>query len=304
MTPLPVTHTHDDHSAADHSDGDPAEGTTGLLLIAHGTRDPAGATEMEELVALVSQRVAVPVAHAWLEDFSDPQGIEGARPLIEEHGVTRLVTLPLLNFAAGHAKNDVPAELASIRQAFPSVSVSHGRVLGVHPDLLDLAWERIDSVSPPGERDGEVLVVAASGSSDPDANGELYKAARMVAEGSGHRWVETCVAGVTWPKTAEVLERIAAAGGKRVVVFSWSLLAGLLERRIWDAVDEASDSLGLSIAKAGRFGPSGGVADAVVQRFTEALGGDIRANCDACVYRIPFPGREERQGAPSAGGVA
>ncbi|MEE8599821.1 sirohydrochlorin chelatase [Euzebya tangerina] len=285
-----------------HPPHDHPSSATGLLLIAHGTRDPAGAEEMEELVAAVSQRVPVPVAHAWLEDFSDPQGVEGARPLIEGHSVSRLVTLPLLNFAAGHAKNDVPEQLAEIKTAFPDIEVTHGRVLGVHPDLLELAWRRLDAVSPRDQRADEVLLVAASGSSDPDANGELYKAARMLAEGSGHRWVETCVAGVTWPKTDEVLARVAAAGAKRVVVFSWSLLAGLLERRIWEAVD-AADPLGMTITKAGRFGPSDGVADAIVQRFTEALGGDIRANCDACVYRIAFPGREERQGAPSAGGV-
>ncbi len=277
--------------------------TPGLLMIAHGTRDPRGAEEMTELVAHVAARLPVPVGHAWLEDFSDPQGVEGARPLTQA-GATSLVTLPLLNFAAGHAKNDVPEQVAEVRAAFPDMHVHHGRVLGVHPDLLELAWQRIDAVSPREGRDDEVLVVAASGSSDPDANGELYKAARMLAEGSGHRWVETCVAGVTWPRTDVVLRRIAAAGGKRVVVFSWSLLAGLLESRVWDAVDAVAAETGLAIAKAGRFGPDGKVADAVVQRYHEALGGDIRANCDACVYRIPFPGREDRQGAPSAGGVA
>jgi sirohydrochlorin cobaltochelatase len=258
---------------------------------------------MDALVQHLAARLPVPVGHAWLEDFSSPQGVEGTKPLIEA-GVSELVTLPMLNFAAGHAKNDVPDQVSQIRAAYPDVAVHHGRVLGVHPDLLELAWERLDQVSPPQTRAEEVLVVAASGSSDPDANGELYKASRMIAEGSGHRWIETCVAGVTWPKTEVVLRKIAAAGATRVVVFSWSLLAGLLEQRIWDAVDQVGAELGLDIAKAGRFGPDPKVAEALVQRYHEALEGDIRANCDVCVYRIPFPGREERQGAPSAGGVA
>ena len=277
--------------------------TPGLLMIAHGTRDPRGAEEMAELVAAVGDLVPVPVGAAWLEDFSDPQGVEGARPLIDA-GADALVTVPLLNFAAGHAKTDVPEQVTEIRAAFPDVPLRHGRVLGVHPDLLSLAWERIDAVSPREGRGEEVLVVAASGSSDPDANGELHKAARMVAEGSGHRWVETCVAGVTWPRTDVVLRRISAAGAERAVVFSWSLLAGLLEQRVWDAVDQVADETGLEIARAGRFGPDGKVADAVVQRYREALEGDVRANCDVCVYRVPFPGREDRVGAPSAGGAA
>jgi sirohydrochlorin cobaltochelatase len=125
----------------------------------------------------------------------------------------------------------------------------------------------------------------------------------MIAEGSGHRWVEVCMAGVTWPRTPDVLRRARAAGAERAVVFSWSLLAGLLEARIWDAVDEVGAETGMSIAKAGRFGPDPRVADAVVQRYREAIEGDIRANCDACVYRIPFPGREDRVAAPSMGGM-
>lgn len=277
--------------------------TPGLLMIAHGTRDPRGADEMDVLVDLVGRRLPVPVGAAWLEDFSDPQGVEGARPLLDA-GADGLVTVPLLNFAAGHAKNDVPEQITDIRAAFPDVPLRHGRVLGVHPDLLSLAWERIDAVSPREGRTEEVLVVAASGSSDPDANGELHKAARMTAEGSGHRWVETCVAGVTWPRTDEVLRRVSAAGARRAVVFSWSLLAGLLEQRVWDAVDEVSAETGLEVARAGRFGPDGRVADAVAQRYREALDGDVRANCDVCVYRVPFPGREDRLGAPSAGGAA
>jgi sirohydrochlorin cobaltochelatase len=36
----------------------------------------------------------------------------------------------------------------------------------------------------------------------------------------------------------------------------------------------------------------------VVERYQEALGGQVRANCDACVYRIALPGHEHRVGAP------
>ena len=58
------------------------------------------------------------------------------------------------------------------------------------------------------------------------------------------------------------------------------------------------------MAKAGRFGPDPLVADAAAERYHEALHGDIRANCDACVYRVPFPGKESWVGLPSDGGEA
>lgn len=283
--------------------GGMAHKADGLLLIAHGTRNPAGAEEMDVLVARTAERLGVPVAHAWLEDFADPDAVTAVTAL-RDAGVHRVVTLPFLNFAAGHAKTDVPAEVAALRRANPDLDVRHGRVLGVHPSLLELGWRRLDAVSDPQQRAGEVLVVAASGSSDPDANGEVAKAARMLAEGSGHRWVEHCFAGVTWPRIGAVLARVAAAGGRRVVLFSWSLLAGLLEQRVAEAADEAADAHGLALLDAGRFGPDQLVVDAVAERFAEAVHGDVRANCDACPYRVALRGTEGRVGAPSAGGRA
>ena len=46
------------------------------------------------------------------------------------------------------------------------------------------------------------------------------------------------------------------------------------------------------------IGDCDGLADLVVERYDEALHGDIRMNCDTCVYRVPLPGFEDKLGAP------
>ncbi|HUH07588.1 MAG TPA: sirohydrochlorin chelatase [Egibacteraceae bacterium] len=273
-----------------------------LLLIAHGTREPRGSEEMEELVALLRARSPVAVAHAWLEDFAEPSADEAAAGLVSQ-GARRIVTVPFLNFGAGHAKTDVPGQIALAHRAHPDVEFLHSRVLGLHPSLFALARARIDAVSDPARRGEEVLVVAASGSSDPDANADVAKAARFLAETTGHRWVEIAFAGVTWPRIDAVLERIADAGARRAALFSWSLLAGLLEQRVSEAAARISAARPLAIADAGRFGPDPLVADAVLDRYREAIEGDIRMNCDLCAYRVPLPGREDWVAAPSAGGT-
>jgi sirohydrochlorin cobaltochelatase len=40
------------------------------------------------------------------------------------------------------------------------------------------------------------------------------------------------------------------------------------------------------------------IAALVYARYQEALAGDIRMNCDMCVYRTALPGFEHRVGAP------
>ena len=39
------------------------------------------------------------------------------------------------------------------------------------------------------------------------------------------------------------------------------------------------------------------LADLVVERYQEALAGDIRMNCDTCLYRVALPNHELRVGA-------
>ncbi|MBW3604031.1 MAG: sirohydrochlorin chelatase [Actinobacteria bacterium] len=272
-----------------------------LLLIAHGTRNPSGATEMDRLCDHLRGRIDAPVAAAWLEDFCDPDAVTAANDLVAG-GARHIVTLPFLVLGAGHAKTDVPAAVAAVRGAHPEATVVHGRVLGLHPILFDLAVARVGAVAG-DDRDDEVLVVTGAGSSDPDANGDLAKAARLLAELTGHRWAEIAYAGVTWPRADALFSRLEAAGARRVIRFSWSLLAGVLEQRVDRWAREATARGGLQIDDAGRFGPDPLVADAVIDRYREALDGDPRMNCDLCAYRRPLPGFESRAGAPSAGGL-
>lgn len=241
-----------------------SEDPAALLLIAHGTRDPGGATEMAALLDLVRERLpGVAVAAGWLEDFAEPDAVTAAGRLLDG-GPRELVVLPLLHFAAGHATYDVPREVAAVREAWPDVTVYHGEVLGVHPALVAAAAQR---VAAQGEG-ADVLVVAASGSTDAEANGDLAKAARMLAEATGHRWVEVCFAAVTWPRIDEVLTRVTAAGARRAVLFSWSLLAGVLEQRVRAA---AAAVPGVEMRLAGRFGPDPAVAEVVADRYAGAV---------------------------------
>lgn len=282
--------------------------TTGLLLIGHGTRNPDAIDEVAALCAMLRERLERPVGYSWVEhDLAPPAPVDAARGLVDE-GAEELVTLPFLAFAAGHTKTDVPEELDPVREALPEVPLHHGTVLGLHPRLVDLARRRLaaarEAAGLPAEVPAdEALLVTGPGSSDPDANGELAKAARFLAETSGHRWAEIAYAGVTWPKADAAARALHAAGFTTVTRFSWSLLAGILEQRVDGMVEEVCQETGLVAVDAGRFGPEPEMVDAVVDRFHEARHGKALSNCDLCQFRLPLPGREGRAGLPSAGGT-
>ncbi len=89
-----------------------------LLVIARGTRDPRGATEMDVLLDALRARHPAPVAAAWLEDFADPH-VGDAVDRLAGRACAASSASRCSTSRAGHAKTDVPRELATARAAHP-----------------------------------------------------------------------------------------------------------------------------------------------------------------------------------------
>ena len=270
-----------------------------LLIVGHGSRDPRGAEEFHELVRLVRERSpGLPIEGGFIE-LSRPPISECVNKLVE--GKTkRISAVPLMLLAAGHSKDDIPATLVREGLAHPDVDFGYGRALGLRPELLELMDERISAAIPEGEKDEWSVLVVGRGSSDPDANSDLFKASRLFQEGRPYETVETAFISMTPPKVREGLERLRKLGARKVAVFSYFLFTGVLEERIREQSEEfAAENPGIELRYAGYFGPDVRVADVILERYREAVRGDIRMNCDVCVHRVALPGFEEKVGAPA-----
>lgn len=93
----------------------------GLLLFAHGARDPNWALPFEAVAKLVrEQRPGLPVELAFLE-FMSPALPEAGRRLAAL-GCTQVSVVPLFLGAGGHVRKNLPALLADLAQAHAGVS--------------------------------------------------------------------------------------------------------------------------------------------------------------------------------------
>jgi len=93
----------------------------GLLLFAHGARDPNWALPFEDVAARVrAARPGVPVRLAFLE-FMAPSLREAGSQLAAE-GCTQVEVLPLFLGAGGHVRKDLPALLDEFGRAHPAVA--------------------------------------------------------------------------------------------------------------------------------------------------------------------------------------
>ena len=274
----------------------------GIVIAGHGSRDPDAVQEFEHLVALIRARAPQHVvSHGYLE-FSSPTISEAVSANLAA-GSTQIAVVPAVLLAARHAKNDMPAEVLTMARDYPAIDFHFGAPMNLHPQLLQLAQERIIAAEATSaqtiRRADTCLVLVGRGTTDPDANSEVSKLARMLEEGMGFGTAVVCYSGTAKPLVADGLRAAAQLGFARIVVLPFFLFDGVLVKRIYAAADDLQQSEpDLEILKAGYLGAHEHVADVIIERAREAVAGRADMNCSLCKYRVQIVGFEQQVGEP------
>ncbi|MEO9863143.1 MAG: sirohydrochlorin chelatase [Yoonia sp.] len=265
---------------------------TGVMICGHGSRSQSAVDEF----ATLADKLPALLPDDWMTDYGY---LEFANPVIRdgldklrEAGCDRVLAVPGMLFAAMHAKNDIPTVLNTYA-AKHGMTVSYGRELGVDPKMIAAAAGRIREAVDQANADlGDLpleetcLVVIGRGASDPDANGNVAKIARMVAEGMGFGWHEVGFSGVTFPLVEPCLQHVTRLGYKRVIVFPYFLFSGILIDRIYGFTDQvAAEYPDIDFVKAGYLGDHPQVLATFAERIIEQVGDNPPPNCGTCQYR-------------------
>ena len=271
-----------------------------LLVVGHGTRSDSGVAEFNAFMNRLRRRQDAPygAAAGGFIELSRPPVTEAVASLVGQ-GHHELIALPLVLVAAGHGKGDIPAALAREQVRHPGMSYAYGRPLGPHPRLFEILEQRIETVLGDGDRADTHVLLVGRGSTDPDANAEIAKVARLLWEGRGYASVEPAFISLADPGVPAGLEKLRRLGAGRIIVAPYFLFPGILPDRIVSQSDAfAEEHPFLSIEVAELIGDCDELADVVIERYVEAVRGDIRMNCDTCIYRTAMPGFGDRVGQP------
>jgi len=265
---------------------------TGVMICGHGSRSQSAVDEFSTL----AEKLPPYLPKGWEMEYGY---LEFANPVIRDgldklraKGCDRILAVPGMLFAAMHSKNDIPTVLNTYA-AQHGLDVRYGRELGVDPKMIAAAGARVQDAVDRADADlGEValhdtcLVVIGRGASDPDANGNVAKIARMLQEGLGFGWCEVGYSGVTFPLVEPCLQHVAKLGYKRVIVFPYFLFSGILIDRIYGFTDQvAAEHPGIEFVKAGYLGDHPKVLETFAERVTEQAGANPPPNCGTCQYR-------------------
>ncbi|HEX4788636.1 MAG TPA: sirohydrochlorin chelatase, partial [Actinospica sp.] len=253
-----------------------------LLIVGHGTRDDEGAENFRAFVRRVGDRAAErgaadAVAGGFIE--LSPPPLRDAVADLAEAGHRQLTAVPLILLAAGHAKGDIPAALARERERHPGLRTRYARPLGPHPVVLDLLRRRLnEAIAAQATDAADAVLLVGRGTTDPDANADLYRAGRLLWETTrdlGVRQVEAAFVSLARPSVPEGLDRLRALGARRVIVLPFFLFRGVLPTRIHTQVGEwlaghAGEGVDATVAEV--IGDCDELADLVLERYAEADG--------------------------------
>ncbi|GAA0530304.1 sirohydrochlorin chelatase [Saccharopolyspora thermophila] len=185
--------------------------STPLLLVAHGTRDPAGPLVVEQLADAVSARLRVSVHVAYVDVIG---------PTVEEalRGIDGpVIALPAFLAAGYHVRIDLPEQIAATGRE----DVTTCAPLGPDPQIAEAMLQRLVAA---GWQPGQRVLFAAAGSSDERALGDVRTAARQLGRRCG-QWLSPSHVTAAQP----LIEQICRPGD---FVAPYLLAPGLFHRRL------------------------------------------------------------------------
>jgi sirohydrochlorin ferrochelatase len=189
-----------------------------LVLVAHGTRKQSGVAMVGELAQQVSATLGQTV-HVSFVDVLGPTPSEVLSAMPEP-----AIMVPAFLSRGYHVTTDIPAHVDA--SGHPDVTVTEA--LGPGPQLVRVLADRLIES---GWRRDDSVILAAAGTSDPNAQRDLHTMATGLSALTSSR-VEVAFAATGTPRVADAVESLRHRGARRVVVASYLLSEGLFQDRL------------------------------------------------------------------------
>lgn len=121
----------------------------GVIVLAHGSRDPDWRRPVEAVAAEVRRQAPAALADCAYLELSEPCLADCANRLVAQ-GATALRILPVFFGMGRHAREDLPVLIGALRARHPGIRVDCLPTAGEHPRLTHLlASIALEGAAPP-----------------------------------------------------------------------------------------------------------------------------------------------------------
>jgi len=109
----------------------------GIVLLAHGSRDPRWREPIEAVAAQTTARAPDALVTCAYLELAAPDLSMATAALINA-GATAIRVVPLFLGMGKHAREDLPRQVEALRQAWPQTVFTLARIVGEEPELIGL----------------------------------------------------------------------------------------------------------------------------------------------------------------------
>lgn len=115
---------------------------TGILLLAHGSREKKTLDTMEHITNEVRKQLEMDLVDCAYMEFCDMNIEKGLDSLVSK-GVDEVIIIPYFLFEGIHIKEDIPNELEEYKKNNPNLKIKFGNTLGTDKRLAMIVADRV-----------------------------------------------------------------------------------------------------------------------------------------------------------------
>ncbi|PEK99003.1 sirohydrochlorin chelatase [Bacillus sp. AFS017336] len=197
-----------------------------VVYIGHGSRRQEGNEQFIHFIQSVIKNVAVQKQEYAFLELVEPTIQQTLEKVILE-GAQKILVVPVLLFAAGHFKRDIPDELNLILDRFPQVNITITEPFGVHEKMIQLVQKRVMFAK---ETSHSAILLVGRGSSDTEPIEMLEQIGNAVEDRMGVP-VRTAFLTAGKPKLEDMINKMSKEF-QSIYVMPYLLFTGLLLEKI------------------------------------------------------------------------
>ncbi|HSU79696.1 MAG TPA: sirohydrochlorin chelatase [Candidatus Angelobacter sp.] len=204
-----------------------------VLYVSHGSRVKEGVDQARFFIESCMEPLSVAIQEICFLELVKPSIKEGVERCIQQ-GADEIIIQPVLLFAAGHVKKDIPEEVNKIKRLYPTIKFSYGKPFGQDARIIDILSERLHQSGTPLLGEAMILLVGR-GSSDPEIkeNFEVISEAIWNKEGLP---IQSCFLAACDPRLSDGLVLAQKSGFRQVFVIPYLMFTGILMKDMKKAI--------------------------------------------------------------------
>ncbi|MGM0854077.1 MAG: sirohydrochlorin chelatase [Bacillota bacterium] len=238
--------------------------TRAILYVCHGSRIAKAREEAIDLIKKCQNHVEADIQEISFLELASPSIEEGFETCVKK-GATHVSVVPLLLLTAVHAKKDIPDEIQNCQEAYPWITVTYGKPIGVHEKMAESVIMKIHDAA--SIDSSTVAVLIGRGSSDPDVTKDLGALAELVHRKTKLADVRTCYLTAASPSFSDTLKSVKNTE-RNVIFIPYLLFTGLLMKGIEREIGQTENE---HIILGNYLGDDPLVEEAFLDRVNETL---------------------------------